>query len=957
MSDKKIEILERALVREKLARKEAEKILESKAYELYQLTGQLKESNNTLESLLAKKDLELKGVFKNIADAYCVMDMYGNVLEMNDATFKLLGCTSKEEKINLSEFVYHSDVSLIFNAFNELKKEGSFKDLKTRIVSKNKTIKHINISASIIFNNSGKPIAIQGIARDITNEFKIQKNLIESENRLKTLILNLDSGILLEDEDCNIIFTNTKFCEVFSVEDEPEDLKGQHCSVRMIQSKVLFEKPDQFMSRMQSIVEKKEEVLAEVLKMLDGTILERDYIPIYENEDYKGHLWTYRDVTLQRNYSKNLEAERHKYSSIIANMNLGLTEVNNNNEIVMVNQSFAELTGYSKKELLGMNALDVLIPEIDKESVKQLADDTRAGQSQSVEMRIKNKKGDIKSIVASSAPNYDYSGQVVGSIGVILDVTELTQTKNQLIEQKKQLDLIVQNSPIGIALFKKTGDGLLMVNKALCDMFGYSEKELLTKAFDHDPTHPDDLEASNHFRDQLQKGKIDKYYIEKRYIKRDGSVIWAKSNFNAVKDDKGFIKNQVAIIEDITTQREKTLMLETINNVAKSILGKVDIYEIAWGITQNITNYLGSNDCVIYLADNEAKVLRQIAAYGNKLNENKEIVNHIEIPFGKGIVGHVAKTGKPLIIKDTSKDKRYLTDDDTRFSEISVPIINDGKVIGVIDSEHIESNYFTEDHLATLQNVARLVSLQLKNAINHIERDKSEQQNIQLLKQLEVSNNELQEYAHIVSHDLKSPLRSIFALVSWIKEDNHEHLNPSSLDNIALIESTLEKMEQLISDILNYSSVTSEEVEDKPVDLNSVINDLKQILFVPEHINIKVLHPLPIIIGDKTRLQQLFQNLLSNAIRYIDKEVGYITIDVIEKPTHYQFSIEDNGIGIAKEYHDKIFKIFHSLNENKESSGIGLSIVKKIVDLYKGDIWVASTPEKGTTFYFTLKKK
>ncbi|RIA08544.1 PAS domain S-box-containing protein [Flavobacteriaceae bacterium MAR_2010_72] len=660
MTDKKIEILERALAREKKARKEAEKILESKAFELYQLTGQLKESNNTLESLLAKKDLELKGVFKNIADAYCVMDMYGNVLEMNGATFNLLDCTSKEDNINLTEFVHPEDVSIVYNVFNTLKKHGEFKDLKVRIISYKKIVKHIHISASIIFNSEGKAIAVQGIARDITQENKLKEGIIESESRLKVLIGNLDSGVLLEDENRRIVLTNKKFCKLFSIPVDPDLLIGQDCSGSAEQSMSLFKNPEEFVSKIAAIVENKKEILSEEIIMADGKILERDYIPIFKNEEYKGHLWTYRDVTLQRNYSKNLEAERHKYSSIIANMNLGLTEVNNNNEIVLVNQSFAELTGYSEKELLGMNALDVLIPETDKESVTQLADNTRAGQSQSLEMRIKDKNGKIKSIIASSAPNYDDKGKVVGSIGVILDITE--------------------------------------------------------------------------------------------------------------------IKN---------LEKEKEILLENLAN----------------------------------------------------------------------------------------------------------------------------------------------------------------------------SNNELQEYAHIVSHDLKSPLRSIFALVSWIKEDNEGNLNASSLANISLIESTLEKMEQLITDILNYSSVTSESSLGNPVDLNIVVQDLQQILYVPEHIDIKVLSKLPIIVGDKTRLQQLFQNLMSNAIRYIDKPVGKITIDVSEQLTHYQFSIADNGIGIAKEYHDKIFKIFHSLNDRKESTGVGLSIVKKIVDLYKGEIWLESIPGKGTTFFFTLKKE
>ena len=952
MSDQKIKILERALNREKKARKEAEKILEDKANELYVTTNKLKETNNILESLIAKKDLELKGVFKNIVDAYCVMDMYGNVLEMNNATFKLLACEDKNEDINLSQFVYPEDTLLVLNAFKKLKSNGNFKDLKVRIISKDKALKHLHINASLIVNDNGKPIAIQGVARDVTTEYNIQKNLIESENRLKALIVNLDSGILLEDEDCNIVFTNNKFCELFSIEDSPEQLKGQHCSIRMQISKDLFEEPDTFMSRMQSIVLNRQKVIGEELKMCDGKILERDYVPIFQNDIYKGHLWTYKDVTLKRNYSKNIEAERHKYSSIIANMNLGLVEANVTNEIVMVNQSFAQISGYSEQELLGMNAIEVLIPKEDQENIVKLAHDTRAGKFNSREIQIKDKKGKHKSIITSSAPNYDENGVVIGSIGVILDITEQAKTKQLLFEQKKQLDLIIQNSPVGIALYKKLDEGVLMVNEYLSNMLGFTKEEILN-SYKKDPTHPDDLEESNIKRADLEKGKIDNYSIEKRYLKKDGSVLWARTNVNAIRDNLNNIKYQVAIVEDITAQREKTLLLETLNNVAKSILGKVDINEIALAISKNITKYLGSTDCAIYLVNENENGISKIAAFESELKESALTNNKDKLVYDEALIGQVAASGKPIIVENNAEHTINTTFENSR---LIVPIINDGNVIGIIDSVHTDQNYFTNDHLSTLQNVARLVSLQLKNAINRLARDKAEANNIKLLKKLELSNNELQEYAHVVSHDLKSPLRSISALVSWIKEDNKKNLDDNSLTNIHLIESTLEKMELLISDVLNYSSIDSDAAVSEQIDLNQLILELQEILYIPEHIDIKTLNQLPIITGDKTRLRQLFQNLLSNAIKFIDKEKGLIKIDVLEKTSHYQFSVSDNGVGIEKKYHDKIFEMFHSLNNSKESTGIGLTIVKKIVDLYQGDVWLESSPGKGTTFHFTLKK-
>jgi len=456
------------------------------------------------------------------------------------------------------------------------------------------------------------------------------------------------------------------------------------------------------------------------------------------------------------------------------------------------------------------------------------------------------------------------------------------------------------------------------------------------------------------FKELMETGTVTNFII--KIITEKGRYKLVHINASIIYENDVAVASQ-GIVRDITADREKTLMSELINDVAKSILGKLDLYAIAWEITRSIAEYLETYDCVIYVVDENKNTLEQIAAYGEKLNLKSEIDSKIEIPIGKGVVGTVAKTGVAEIINDTSVDSRYIVDDKRRLSEVTVPIISEGKVIGVIDSEHPERNYFTEKQLITLQNIASLVVLQLKSAMNLREKQKVENKNKLLLEKLAKSNDELQEYAHIVSHDLKSPLRSINALVNWIKEDNAENFDTSSLENFNLIELTLEKMESLITDILSYSSIDSDISESQKIDINTVINDVKQILFIPKHISIKVKNELPILNGERTKFQQLFQNLIGNAIKYNDKEKGLIEIDVSDEKSFYQFSIKDNGLGIEKKYHEKIFKIFHSLNKNKDSSGIGLSVVKKIVDLYQGEIWLESELNKGATFHFTIKKQ
>jgi len=224
-----------------------------------------------------------------------------------------------------------------------------------------------------------------------------------------------------------------------------------------------------------------------------------------------------------------------------------------------------------------------------------------------------------------------------------------------------------------------------------------------------------------------------------------------------------------------------------------------------------------------------------------------------------------------------------------------------------------------------------------------------------LLNELAHQNQELSDYAHMVSHDLKSPLRSIDALTAWLSEDYKDTFDDNGKNILHLIRNNVEKMDTLINGILEYSTIGKNQMELYDVDLNNLIDNILSSIKIPDHIHITKTN-LPTIKGDKYRLQQLFQNLIGNAIKYNDKAQGIIEVGVEDQDSYWQFYIKDNGKGIEETYFDKIFKTFEKLENNPDSSGIGLSIVKKIVELYGGKIWLESQVHIGTTFYFTLKK-
>lgn len=621
--------------------------------------------------------------------------------------------------------------------------------------------------------------------------------------------------------------------------------------------------------------------------------------------------------------------------------------------VIKMNDAAVKLFGYDiKKE--DFNILNIIYKEDIEYAMNSYAQLLEEGSFENYESRVFTKDRQVRWVQINSSLVYNEEGRIIAVQGIVRDITEAKENTFVFEEQQEQLAAIVDNSLTGMVLAQNRK--IIKANRAFQRFTQCSEAELVGVSVE-DLSYEDAHEESRMYYDQMVSGIIDRYDLTERYIRKDGTSFLSKTNVTAIRDASGKIKYQLAFIEDITEKHRRQLMLNTLNNLTRSFIGKLNIHDIAWEIANVIARDLEFEDCVVYLVNKEKRVLEQIAGYGAQVDKNKEIINKIFIPFGKGIVGHVAQTGKAELVQDTSKDKRYVVDDKRRYSEITVPILIDGEVIGVIDSENSVKKFFNKQHLRLLKNVADLVSIQLTNAVNLERTIEAESYNKELLENLKRSNKELQDFAHIVSHDLKSPLRSINALISWFQEDYEEVLDEGATETFDRLNNKLEQMDALIDGILRYSSVSDKNVIlTQNVAIEEVLEEIAKILYIPEHI--KLIYPvnLPIIKADKTRIKQLFQNLISNAINYIDKIEGKIEVNFEEQEKYWKFSIADNGVGIPKAYHDKIFKIFETLEKKGKSTGIGLSIVKKIIELYKGEIYLESEEQKGTTFFFTIKK-
>ncbi|MFE3872697.1 PAS domain S-box protein [Flavobacterium sp. ZS1P70] len=708
----------------------------------------------------------------------------GEIFWCNDAYLNLTGF-SKEEvigrtpvEIGKCEYTNKKDLKRMTGPFFkgekfdvELvhgRKDGSYFWTKTK--------------GQPVLDSAGNVSRYFAMIEDITEKKHADFKLLESENRLSFLIVNLQTGIILEDENRKLILANKKFCNMFDFEGDPDTLIGMDYSNSVEDSKRFFKNPDLYAERLNSIFKSNEPVYNEDLELVDGRFYERNFIPIFRDGIYKGNLRSYVDITIKKKHEEILRNEKEKYSNIIANMNLGLIEVDQNDGITLANHSFCEISGYSMAELIGKKASSLFLTEESKQLIETKNELRTQGVTDSYEVQVKNIKGEKRHWLISGAPNYNINGKIIGSIGIHLDITEQKEQEERLY----LLSLIAEKNINAVVICDVEGR-IEWVNCSFEKMSGYAKEELVGIKPGYLLRGPEtNPETIQYLKNQISKGQP--FNCEIINYSKTGEKYWVKIQGQALYNKEGEIVRFFAIEENISNKK----LLE---------------------------------------------------------NQREELVESL------------AKT-----------------------------------------------------------------------------------------------NKELEDYAQIVSHDLKSPLRSIHSLISWIKEDNDRAFSDQTLKYFSMIEHKVEKMDHLIEGILTYSKIDKEDMVKENVNTQQIIQGIVDIIHIPKHITIIIKNKLPIIKADRYRIQQLFQNIIGNAVNYIEREAGLVEIASEEFDDHYVFSIKDNGVGIAKEHHKKIFNTFQSYTKSEHSTGLGLSIVKKVVDTYNGEIWIESELGEGSTFFVKLNK-
>jgi PAS domain S-box-containing protein len=502
------------------------------------------------------------------------------------------------------------------------------------------------------------------------------------------------------------------------------------------------------------------------------------------------------------------------------------------------------------------------------------------------------------------------------------------------------------------------------ISPRIYEMTGYMPEEWINDpGFWQSHVHPDDLEkVLEDERIALREGKMPR--LEYRFEKRDGNYIWIYDESFVILDTN--TKLVQGFMLDITDRKQteeqlknRIAELQAVHGISKTLIQKSDLQKLIHDTGEQIRLAFKANNVLIAIHDLTTNMIHFPYDYEDGVPRRD-----IPIRYGEGMTTKIMEMKKPLSIErdwDTGAKElgAILTNSIPVLSSFSVPIMTDEEVIGVITLESSEKEYaFSGIDTRPIMTIASNLAVAIEKT--RFQESLKKELDIQekLIRELELKNEELERFTYTASHDLKSPLITIRGFLGYLEQDartgNFDRLN---LD-IQRISDATDKMHRLLNELLDLSRVGRVANEKKEVSFDVIVAEaLRRVegQVKAKRAHVRVGSGFPTVYVDAERLIEVVQNLVDNAIKFTsDQQEPDVEINYYLKDGLPIFYVRDNGIGIRKEFQDRVFGLFDKLNPDSEGTGIGLALVKRIIEVHGGKIWVESEEGAGTVFYFTL---
>ena len=641
-----------------------------------------------------------------------------------------------------------------------------------------------------------------------------------------------------------------------------------------------------------------------------------------------------RDITQRRQYFDNLRNERERFKVTLKSIGDGVVTTDTAGRIDFMNAIAEDLTGWREEDAIGKDFREVfqIVNETTREEIANPIEMALTGHTVALANHavLIGKNGEDHSIGDSAAPIKNQKGETIGAVLVFRDVSEERVVKRVQEQSMQQLREVLD----GIAAFVgfMTPEGrLIEVNKPALRLIDLSADKILgTPLIELYPVAYDRAVQSQ-VREAIQiAASGERARFDTRVQVANQEFITVDLTIAPIVDEQGKVTHLVASAVDVTERKKAEGRLAALANM-------ID------GERLRLRNIVANVPGVVWEAWGQPDVATQRIDFVSDYVENMmgySVDEWLKTPNFWLTLVH------PDDKEQAAQESRAIFESGTEGSLQFRWVAKDGRIIPVEAHDTV-----------ILDNKGAPVGMR-GVTMDISERKRTEEALAGYARELARSNEELQQFAYVASHDLQEPLRMVASYLQLLEKRYKNNLDDDAKEFINYAVDGATRMKALINDLLTYSRVGTHGKLFEPVDCEKIFNRTLANLEtkIVESGAVITYDPMPEVIADEGQIVQLFQNLMSNAIKFRGDKTPEIHVGAKRTGREWQFCVRDNGIGIAPEFIDRIFVLFQRLHtiDEYEGTGIGLAICKKVVERHGGRIWVESQPGRGATFYFTI---
>ncbi len=877
---------------------------------LHLLNEKLEASSRELRKLneaLINSESKYWHIVENSNDGIWILDRNDRTVFVNQKVSEMLGYSSYE-------ICGHSPKKFLAPKFRSLvddrlrkhrQKAGKFNDYQ--FIRKDGSDLWCIVSTHQLLDDNGKYNGSLGMLIDITERKKVEEKLQESEERYRNIVETANEGIFLVNDEAKLTYANKKI----------EELSGYNLKEIILRPLWDFISEESMPIAKMNFEKRRQGIdVSYELKLIrkDGSSV-WGFVsakPFFNKDGmFTGYLGMLTDITERKIAEEKLRQSEEKYRNIVETSNEGIYFVNDEGKVTFANKMM-ETSGYSLDEIIGRPVWNFIpkesLPVAKKEFEKRLK-----GISGSYELKLIRKDGSYIWTYITAKPFFNKKGKFKGYLAMMTDITERKEAEEKLQESEEKYRNIVETANEGIVTTDNE-ETVTFVNNKVIDMLGYAPEEVIGRPI-WDFINEEYRPIVKMYLKNRRQGVNESYELE--LICKDGSSLWVLLNSKSLFDKDGKFMGSISMLTDVTERKEAEEKIQRLANVVESSNDSI-ITEALDGI---ITSWnKGSEHVYGYSAEEVLGKDMSIFELDDLKGEIKQLAEKI-------------KQGKKIHHYETSQLKK------------------DGTIINV--SITLSPVFDTYGKLVAISFIA-----------GDITEKKIAEKLLQEKQMAEVANRTKNDFLAKISHELRTPLNSIIGFSDMLLEQAYGELNKKQIRVTGNISKSGKHLLNLINNILDISKVEAGKLELKYTNfkLATKLNMIRNLLSpIADRKNIKIEIEMDInltnIYADEDKFVQIMYNLVDNAIKF-SYENSLVKIGARNKENMLEITVKDSGIGIKVEDQYKLFKPFSQIDSlslgKSQGTGLGLSLVKQIVNLHEGYVWFKSSPEKGSIFAFAI---